>query len=76
MARKRKSAAGSTSRSKHLLACPFCGIAPGGVDTLSKGEKAVGCYCGAMGPVALTAEDARDYWNQRANNGSTGPEAR
>jgi hypothetical protein len=37
------------------------------VDTLSKGEKAVGCYCGAIGPVASTAEDAIDCWNQRAN---------
>jgi Lar family restriction alleviation protein len=62
----------ANTRSNHLSACPFCGIEPGGVFTLSKGEKSVGCYCGAMGPVALTDADAIDNWNQRVHVISSG----
>lgn len=49
-----------------LIPCPFCGIAPGGVQELRQGGFNVGCMCGACGPVAENEDDAREAWNQRA----------
>ena len=52
----------SASDCMHLLACPFCSGDPGGV-TGDDVARAVGCYCGANGPIHKTDEEAIDAWN-------------
>jgi len=48
-----------------LLACPFCGGEPGGVDG-DDVARAVGCYCGANGPIHATAAEAIAAWNKQS----------
>ncbi len=52
------------SNTAKLKPCPFCGGEAGGADG-DDVARAVGCYCGANGPIRATDAEAAAAWNTR-----------